>query len=180
MPRRSVLAVVGWLAAAVLGTLTGLAAVNVIGDGVTGPSGEVLSADRVAAELASSDPAAGAATPPTSPTSSPVSPTPPASSPDASPAGTPGAGPSPGPDQPGAGGGLAQVVVTPGGTVVARCDGALVTLASWTPAQGFGVGEVERGPDKEAELTFTSATGSVEIEVTCAAGQPVASWKWDD
>ncbi|WP_018502679.1 hypothetical protein [Parafrankia discariae] len=63
--RRTTLAVLGWLVAAVAATLTGLAAISVIGDGITDPSGEVLSEARLAQDLAS--PTALASSPATRP-----------------------------------------------------------------------------------------------------------------
>ncbi|WP_241831472.1 hypothetical protein [Parafrankia soli] len=50
------LAAVGWLVAAVAATLTGLAAISVIGDGITDPSGEVISEARLARDLATAAP----------------------------------------------------------------------------------------------------------------------------
>jgi hypothetical protein len=44
---------------------------------------------------------------------------------------------------------------------------------SWSPAQGYGVDEVQRGPGQEAEISFGSDSRSVTVQVRCAAGGPV-------
>jgi hypothetical protein len=51
---RRILAVLGWLAAAVTATAIGVGALNLIGTGITGGTGgEVYSQERIARELAS-------------------------------------------------------------------------------------------------------------------------------
>jgi len=161
MRRRTGFAVAGWLLAALAATGTGLAAVQVIGAGLTGPAGEVRSPDEVARALAATSGSVGPG---------------PATSPGAS-TGSPGPGtPAPG----GSGHGPRQLLSTPGGTVVAECDGRTVWLTSWTPAQGYRVGEVERGPDDDAEVTFHGSDERIEVEVECVAGRPVPTWKKND
>jgi hypothetical protein len=133
MSPRTLLAVAGWLVAAVAATVTGLAAVRVIGAGITGPAGELVSAD-VARSLAAAAPSA-----------------------------TPGA---------------SRVVASPGGTVVARCDGATAVLVTWAPAQGYRVKRADQQPgDDHARVTFEGSGGRVEVDVRCAAGQLSVSWK---
>src|SRR5689334_24558233 len=44
-----------------------------------------------------------------------------------------------------------------GGTVVARCSGGNAYLVSWSPAQGYEVGRVRRGPAPTATVGFRSA-----------------------
>jgi hypothetical protein len=151
MRRRTGFAVAGWLLAALVATGTGLAAVQVIGAGLTGPAGEVRSPDEVARAVAA--------------TASP---------------GTATSAPATGSAGPEGGTGARQLLSTPGGTVVAECDGRNVWLASWTPAQGYRVGEVERGPDDDAEVTFHGSENRIEVEVECPAGRPVPSWKKND
>ncbi|GAB3810991.1 hypothetical protein [Micromonospora zhanjiangensis] len=78
MHRRTVLVVVGWFVAAAAATGAGLAAVRVIGDGITaGPGAEVVDADRVARDLAAATPTGPTptATAPTTPTAT-AAPTP--------------------------------------------------------------------------------------------------------
>jgi hypothetical protein len=57
MGRRTALAVAGWLAAAVAATLTGLGAVRIIGEGITGTAAATLSQEQVADALAAPAPA---------------------------------------------------------------------------------------------------------------------------
>lgn len=152
MNRRFLLAVTGWLVAAGAATATGLAAVHVIGPGITGPVGEVVSEAAVARSLAATPPTATAV-----PTGVP------------GPSTRPGAGPT---DDPNAD----RVVSTPGGTVVARCLEDEVLLVSWAPAQGYGIKEVDREPDTHAQVTFEGTAGQVEVDLSCVAGRPTASW----
>jgi hypothetical protein len=74
------------------------------------------------------------------------------------------------------------VVSSTGGSVVARCSygsaGPVVYLLSWSPAQGYSTDEVRRGPDHEAEVTFTGA-GEVQIHVTCGTSGPVGQVEYD-
>ncbi|MCW6011152.1 septum formation initiator [Micromonospora sp. CPCC 205371] len=56
MSRPTLLAVAGWLVAATVATLTGLAAVRVIGDGITGTAAATLSEREVREQLASAPP----------------------------------------------------------------------------------------------------------------------------
>jgi hypothetical protein len=165
MRHRSLLAAGGWLAAAVVATLAGLAAVRVIGEGITSSAGaDVLTPREAARQLASASPLA-------SPTSGPV-PGPSRSTPEASPSAVGSSAASPRPAR--------KLVSTPGGTVVAECDGSVVRLKSWAPAQGYGVKQVKPGPDEHAEVSFEGASGRVEIRLRCANGRPAASWKEDD
>ena len=62
-----------------------------------------------------------------------------------------------------------------GGTVVAECQSAGVYLVSWSPAQGYEVNTVIRGPAATAQVTFESIANSVTMAVTCPAGVPTAS-----
>ncbi|MER5620588.1 hypothetical protein ABT061_06025 [Streptosporangium sp. NPDC002544] len=70
--------------------------------------------------------------------------------------------------------GESRVITTAGGRVIARCKDGLVTLRSWSPAQGFQTDDVERGPADRARVEFESEETEVKVEVTCAAdGSPV-------
>ncbi|MFY1686786.1 septum formation initiator [Plantactinospora sp. WMMB782] len=181
MRRRTLLAVAGWLLAALVATGTGLAAVQVIGAGLTGPAGEVRSPDEVARALADTPPPGG---PGAVPPGGPALPDGTVGAPDGTtssspaPSGGPvGVSPAPSGGPPTVADGSRRLVVTPGGTVLAECTGQRVWLASWTPAQGYRTGEVERGPDDDAEVTFHGSGGRIEVEVECAAGRPVPTWK---
>ncbi|MGV9539539.1 hypothetical protein ACWDR9_38555, partial [Streptosporangium sandarakinum] len=65
--------------------------------------------------------------------------------------------------------GHSRLIATAGGNVIARCDGGLVTLRSWSPAQGFHVDKVDRGPDRRARVEFESESGEVKVEIRCSA-----------
>ncbi|HEX6681500.1 MAG TPA: hypothetical protein VF062_01805 [Candidatus Limnocylindrales bacterium] len=152
MSRRTVLTLAGWLAAVAAATAVGAGAVQLIGAGITTGGTGVLTPEQVAAQL----------------TTAPVAPTAPAS-PSPSPSRSPQSNPaSHGPSKPLSG---------PGGTVVAACypDG-LAYLLNWTPAQGYRVERVERGPYEHADVRFERPAGRSEVRVRCAAGEPVAQW----
>jgi hypothetical protein len=144
MSRPTLLAVAGWLVAATVATVTGLAAVRVIGEGITGTAAATLSQSEVEEQLASAPP-------------------PPSVSPQAS-----------------ASQGSGTVLGSAAGTVVASCEDGLVTLLSWAPAQGYRVGEADRGPDDEAEVEFARGSDVVEVRVVCTAGEPTISREKDD
>ncbi|WP_229401528.1 septum formation initiator [Micromonospora okii] len=148
--RRRVLAFAGWLATAVLATLVGVAAIRLVGESITGTPGGVLSQDEVERALASPEPtsAGPGATPP------------------------PEAG-SPTPDAPPAVG-RRGVFATSGGTAVAECVPGGVRLVSWAPAQGYRVGDADRGPDDDVEVTFVGPGGEHELKLRCVANEPVA------
>ncbi|MFE7035269.1 hypothetical protein ACFU9Y_33680 [Streptomyces sp. NPDC057621] len=179
MPSRTFLALAGWTAAAVAATLTGLAAVEIIGDGITGSSdGRTLSSAQVeqqldAAKASSSGPGGGSdtATPtdPTDPTGTPDTGTP---TPTSSPATTAPAATAPE---------VRKTFSAQGGTAIATCRGTTVRLLSWAPAQGYGVKSADRGPDDEhVEVRFEGTAGKAELRVRCVDGRPTGSWKLDD
>ncbi|GII01488.1 hypothetical protein [Planobispora takensis] len=60
------------------------------------------------------------------------------------------------------------------GSVAAACDAGRALLLSWTPAQGYGVEEVERGPAATVSVVFESDDRSAAVQVTCPSGTPVA------
>jgi hypothetical protein len=149
MRSRTLLAVAGWLAAAVVATVVGVAALRLVGESIAGTPGGVLSQEEVERRLASATPATTAPT-------TPVSPSAPRS--------------STGTSHP------RKVFKARGGSAVAECDGTAARLVSWSPAQGFGTHEVEAGPAGEAEVDFRGAAGRSKIKVRCAGGQPVAEY----
>ncbi|MDP9861825.1 MULTISPECIES: hypothetical protein [Streptosporangium] len=61
------------------------------------------------------------------------------------------------------------------GAVVTACDAGRAVLLSWSPAQGYGVDRVERGPAPAVSVEFTSGGESTTIRVTCPAGAPAAT-----
>lgn len=150
MGRRTLLATAGWLAAAVLATLIGVAAIRLVGESITGTPGGVRSQAEVERALAAPEP-------------TPATPSGPAASASASPAVDPSATP-----------GQRRSFSTPGGTAVAECVGSEVRLVSWAPAQDYRVKDVDRGPDDDAEVTFAGPGGEFEVNVGCIGGEPVA------
>ncbi|GAA3133978.1 hypothetical protein GCM10010466_25760 [Planomonospora alba] len=61
------------------------------------------------------------------------------------------------------------------GAVTAACEEGRALLLSWTPAPGYGVEEVERGPAATASVVFESDDRTAVISLTCPAGKPVAA-----
>jgi hypothetical protein len=57
-----------------------------------------------------------------------------------------------------------------GGYVVARCRSGQVYLVYWSPATGFRADDVERGPARQARVTFKGAGLEVKMKVDCAGG----------
>jgi eukaryotic-like serine/threonine-protein kinase len=144
--RQTGLMAAGWVAAAVLATATGVAGVAVIGRGLSGPSGELMSAEEIDRALAGA------------PTTTPPTPRPALPSPSAS------ASASASTD---------AVRRTPGGTVTARCEGPEAVIVSWAPANGYAFRELDRRRGVEAEMSFEHGDERVKVEVTCPAGKPV-------
>ncbi|WP_327086459.1 hypothetical protein OIE66_29530 [Nonomuraea sp. NBC_01738] len=67
-----------------------------------------------------------------------------------------------------------KVITTPGGTVLASCEGGQVSLRNWSPAQGYSVDDQEAGPADTLKVEFDRDEGEdAEAEVTCRAGTPV-------
>ncbi|MGC4807890.1 septum formation initiator [Micromonospora sp. DT233] len=155
MRRRRLLAFAGWLATAALATLVGVAAIRLVGESITGTPGGVHSEADVERALAS--PPAAPATPAATSTPGPHG----SSVPGGAPPGTPG--------------GAARVFVSVGGSAVAECAPGGVRLVSWAPAQGYRVGDTDRGPDDDVEVTFVGPDGEHELKLRCVAGQPVAA-----
>ncbi|MEV4376428.1 hypothetical protein [Streptosporangium sp. NPDC049644] len=159
MRKRLPLVVAGWLVTGLLATGAGVAVIDHISEPLTTAGLRPLSAAEVdeALVLASSLPGA----PSTAPTA----------------VGGAGNTPSPAPTAsatPAADTGKSRVIATAGGRVIARCENGLVTLRSWSPAQGFQVDDVERGPDARARVEFESEETEVKVEVHCSAdGLPV-------
>lgn len=152
--RRTLAGVLGWLAVVVLATGGSVAAVTLIGTGITGTAVAPLSVEEVRRELAR----------PATPSPTAVTPSAPAGSPSAT---LPRSTPTPTP--PGA---ARKVLTTRGGSLIALCAGDQATLLSWSPAQGYRAHSVDAGPDDSVKLTLESSTDKLEAEVRCAAGVP--------
>ncbi|MGC5011513.1 hypothetical protein ACLQ2R_12175 [Streptosporangium sp. DT93] len=185
MRRRFLLAVTGWLVTGLLAIGAGVAVIDRLGEPLTDTGLRPLSAAEVdeALVLASSRPGASPAPALTPGAPSRATPGVPSASaapgPEVTPAPTvtvtvtqaPSA--SAGPTGPAASAGKSGVIDTAGGRVIARCQNALVTLRSWSPAQGFQADDVERGPASRAYVEFESEEREVKVEVYCAAdGSP--------
>ena len=197
MRSRILFGVAAWLLGAATATTGSLLAVSLLGQGITGNSAQLLTQDAVnralVSEAAQGSPAASpsvtaAGLPsPTSPAAIPSpaattsSPTPSPAATTASPSASP---PSPtltAPPPPDGGGGAA--LTSAGGEVVATCQGAQAYLVSWSPRQGYQVGDVIRGPALTARVTFESRANRVTMVVSCSAGMPSATshtWVGDD
>ncbi len=142
---RTVTAVLAWLGALVAATAVGLAAVTAIGVEIVGPDRQVLQPAEVDARLAA---APGAPAPPT------AIPAPTAAPPDPTPVGT------------------AEVIVSDGGTVVARCAGGAPQVVSASPAQGFRIHDED--DEERGRVRFESDRLEVELRLSCATGRPTA------
>jgi len=155
-----VLLVTGWLAAGLLATLVGTAAIDSLGAGLFDEPGAdgAIGADEVRRRLA-----ADASVFPTAP-----APMPPASTV------APGTGPAP----------VSTAVPTPGGTVYATCTGDTVLLNAYNPAAGFEVDDPAPGPAVSASVTFKRGRGSgmseITVVVTCRDGAPDPRVRTDD
>ncbi|MET8046645.1 hypothetical protein ABZU75_03520 [Streptosporangium sp. NPDC005286] len=177
MRKRLPLAVAGWLVTGLLAIGVGVAVIDRLSEPLTDTGLQPLSAAEVdeALALASSLPGGlPTAVPTSAPTSAPTAvPTPGVTSDPAESAPQPTvtvtttAAPVVEP-------GESRVITTAGGRVIARCKDGLVTLRSWSPAQGFQTDDVERGPADRARVEFESEETEVKVEVNCAAdGSPV-------
>jgi hypothetical protein len=155
MHRRTLFAVAGWLAAAMVAALIGVGALRLVGQSIAGTPVDVLSRQEVDRALAS---AAPSGTPARSSSPAPPSPSPSLSA---------SAGASPTSDA------VRRVLTGRGGSVVAECRGSVVRLVSWAPNQGFAVHEAEPGPAAEADVDFRGVAGRSKIKAWCAGGEPV-------
>ncbi|GAA0403140.1 hypothetical protein GCM10009541_52840 [Micromonospora gifhornensis] len=163
MGRRTFLAAAGWLATAVVATLIGVAAIQLVGESLTGTPGGVRSQQEVARALAEPPPVVPSANPTAAPPSPSGTPT--------DPSGTPTS--VPGTVSPSTDAGSRRSFSSPGGSVVAECVPGGVYLVSWTPRQGYRVDDYDRGPDDDAEVTFVGPTGEHELSLRCQGGVPV-------
>jgi hypothetical protein len=177
---RILIAVAAWLLGA--GTATGgcLIAVSLLGDGfgVTGNSSQQLTAAAVSRALAA---AKRQQPPPPTPSAAP------SRTARARPARTRShlAPPPPAPTRTAtqSADGAGTLLTSSAGTVVASCGSAGAYLLSWSPAQGYEVGQVVRGPAPVASVVFAAGTGlvmtsMVTMDVSCptgAGGTPISN-----
>ena len=185
--RRILFGVAAWLLGAATATAGSLLAVSLLGQGITGSSGQLLTQDAVNRALASE---AAEASPSDSPTATaardPARPTAAASPPAARATASAALTPPPAltaPPEPTPGATTATppassdgtVLTSAGGEVVATCQPAGAYLVSWSPLQGYETGGVTRGPAAAARLTFYSDTNRVTMVVSCSGGVPSAT-----
>ncbi len=183
MPRTRLLtALLAWAIAVVGATAIGLTAVGAIGAGIVGTPQRPLSAGEVESLLTATPTPAPALAPPaaTTPGAPPPQATeaPPALTPSPTPSALtttrPPARPAPAPrPEPGP----AQVIASPGGTVVARCDAGVPVVVSTAPAQGFRV--KDEGGEDGGRVRFEADESEVEVRLSCRDGRPVAEIRAD-
>ncbi|WP_416901967.1 septum formation initiator [Micromonospora echinospora] len=154
--RRPFLAVAGWLVTAVLVTLVGVAAIRLVGESIAGTPGGVRSQEEVRRALTAPEPTTPGPVPSVS---SPGSEPPPSTGPSVPPPTTPTA--------------VRRVFATTGGSAVAECGPDGARLVSWAPAQNYRVGEEDRGPDDDVEVSFVGPSGEHELKIRCVNGEPV-------
>ncbi|WBB72537.1 septum formation initiator [Micromonospora sp. WMMD1128] len=149
MDRRTLLAVTGWLATTVAATLVGLAAVDLVGAGITGTAGGVRTERDVARALAVPDPGV---------------PSPTGANPAATTAGPRSGAP--------AATGARRDFVTPGGSVLAECVPGGVRVVTWSPAPGYRTKDAEAGPDDHVEVRFVGGGQEYELRLRCRGQVP--------
>ncbi|MEU9245311.1 hypothetical protein [Streptomyces sp. NPDC048385] len=153
--------VAAWTVGATLATTLSLLAISALGDGIYTGRVRTWSGDDVARALAaaSSDPTAA-----------------PSGSPHAG--SQPAAEPSPSRSAPAVSApqtaGHTDAVASSGGTALAACGVSGAYLASWSPAQGYEVRSVFRGPSRVASVTFAASRTLVVLRVSCSSGIPTA------
>jgi hypothetical protein len=150
MNRRLLLGIAGWLTVAAAATTAGVAAIDVLGEGITGKNVRPLDDEAVHRALSQ----AGTEEP-------------------AGPALSLSPSPSPATD-------MTKNLAAGGGTVTARCEGGRVTVLAATPSQGFRTGGIDHGPATSASLIFESAASEYIVTVTCENGTPFAHSEKDD
>jgi hypothetical protein len=164
--RRAFTGAAAWTAGAVASVAVSMLALTVIG-GVGGdvqPPAPMAPLDNGVSSTASGDPtspppiAFATPSPAVSSSTRPASPPPPVP-PTSSPA------PTPGPP---------RQFNTPEGVVTARCVGQLAYLVSWSPAPGYRVDDVRRGPAAVATVQFemVGSRGEAAVGVECSSGVP--------
>lgn len=176
-----------WLLFTVVAVSSGLLALALVGQAVTATRGPILSAAEVDAKLAVVDnPSAPKPHAPKSTGQSPPSKPKPNRSdePTSQQSEQPSAEPSDEPTTPkpshtrntqSSPPTTVRTIGSRGGTVVAQCTSGHVYLRSWSPAAGYRVDEVQRGPGSEAAAKFVNSNTEVTLQVRCAQGVPVGS-----
>lgn len=155
-PRPLVAGVVGWVAGAAASVTVGLLALSQVGANLSLDGGNRVVPVEPLAQVASPQ---TPAPPPAGTSSTPVPPSSRATG-TSSPTAT---------DRP------AQRLDSPGGYVVAQCRSGGAYLVYWSPAQGYHVDGVVRGPAATVKVTFEGRGREVRMIVTCGPDGPRAT-----
>jgi hypothetical protein len=156
MAYRAAIVLAAWTTTATTAIIAGLAAISVLGAGITDRTVKPMTSAQVREALAQPAPAA--------PTPKPTA------------AATPRRRHHPKAVVPHriAPPSVTRSLNSPGGSVLARCEASTVYLVSWTPQQGFGANNARRGPAFQTSVEFESAGREFTMVVSCRAGRPVA------
>ena len=73
-----------------------------------------------------------------------------------------------------------KLFASPGGSAGATCEPGGAYLVYVSPAPGFQVDNMQRGPAAVASVTFDSRSSGVVMTVTCQGGQPVDHVTYDE
>jgi hypothetical protein len=149
--RRTLASLAAWTLGAGVAIVVGILALSLIDDG-----------------LAAGQPVPGLAAPPRAADDTPASA---AAEPSAS---GPGASTSPA-------AGTTRQLTTPGGTAIVRCTSNAAYLVSWSPAQGYQVDKVHRGPTTQtAYVAFRDGAKRIVLAARCVGGAPEQLLGWHD
>jgi len=140
--------VLAWVVGATASVVVGLLALSLIDADLTGTGDPPIAADPFVDTVVTGPPSSAGATP--GPTSGPTSPA--------------SRGPA-----------TQRRLNSAGGYVLAQCQGANAYLVYWSPAPGYHVRDVDRGPRDDARVRFESGEREVEMRVTCVGGEPRAA-----
>lgn len=161
-----------WLAGASVATALSLLAVSFLGHDVASDQGPLLSADDVRQLLSDPSTLPGASPPPPTTSTTPTAQTTTPGATTSDPSATESLGTAPASTSAVA---VSRVYSSTAGSVVARCQGSLAYLVSWSPAQGYQVFAEHRGPAATAAVGFGRVGSATFIHVSCAAGTPLFS-----
>jgi hypothetical protein len=154
----------GWLLGADAATCGSMLAVDHLAHGLLGPGSQQLSPADVRADLASSQAGPTAPSPSARPAMRPARPArAAAATPAASRAGT--------------------LLFSKGGSAMAVCEAGRAYLQYWSPAPGYQVDDVVRGPAVRVRVELEGTGTSLVMTISCASGQPVdrvSSGGWAD
>jgi hypothetical protein len=160
--RRTLASLVAWTVGAGVAVGVGMLALSLIDSGLASGAGQPLPDALAQPRMA--------ATTSGSPLAEPV---------ETGPAGTPSSRAAPAPS---ATAGPPRQLLSSGGTVLASCTSTAAYLLSWSPAQGYQVDQVHRGPARTAYVAFRAGTQRVILAVRCVSGipEPVPGYHEDD